>query len=615
MGYLKSFGTAIIYIGFFLALITFLPGLPPEAEFSEYRISLPDEKQFTLKNRLHGAEVLFSGDLKGPEAFDSYNGEIYTGLHGGYVVKVEENRIVPIVKFGQKCDGIWQEHKCGRPLGLKFNHKGELFVADAYYGIFKVDITTRQYKNIVNSSEPIGGKTPKIVNSLDIAKNGDIYWTDSSTEFPLYDGTYTMLANPSGRLIRYNAATKKNEVLLNNLAFANGLKLSEDESFVIIAETMSFRIIKYHLKGPKAGQHEIFVESLPGCPDNIHADGDGGFLVTLILSVDSEHPLLAQSLIPHPYLRKMLARLLYLLEAPFKLMQDIYPNPYAERLMHSIGSFEGTIVLDLKKTSIVLRIDKTGKVLDALYSDDKKVYSVCSAHIHNDYLWLGSPFNEFILRVPLKQAFPDLYEKHAAETKREPRVTIREKRSVKTESNPNVQETTKPTAEQPKVQKPVASKPVTTTTPKPTTTTPKPTTQKPTPTAPKVTTTTPKPTTTTPKPTIAMPKPTPTTSKPPAKSAPKDTRTQTEPKTSATSPPPQKQTVNQDAKQQPKPSSNPTVNAKPNTAKTDSQNKVNKPVTNDKSGETSKKNVREKTPEKPSKGRTGEQNRPKDSTN
>ena len=37
MGYLKSVGTAIVYISLSLAVITFIPGLPPETEFVEYR--------------------------------------------------------------------------------------------------------------------------------------------------------------------------------------------------------------------------------------------------------------------------------------------------------------------------------------------------------------------------------------------------------------------------------------------------------------------------------------------------------------------------------------------------------------------------------------------------
>jgi len=101
-----------------------------------------------------------------------------------------------LIKF---TDGIWQEHKCGRPLGLKFDKKGNLYVMDAYYGIFKVNVATGEYKNIVNISKPINGKVPRIPNSIDIAKNGDLYWTDSDTNFALHDIIISFLANPSGR--------------------------------------------------------------------------------------------------------------------------------------------------------------------------------------------------------------------------------------------------------------------------------------------------------------------------------------------------------------------------------------------------------------------------------
>lgn len=56
-----------------------------------------------VNNRLNEIEFLHVGKLKGPEAFDSYNGELYTGLEGGYVVKIDEKGIVPFVKFGGKC--------------------------------------------------------------------------------------------------------------------------------------------------------------------------------------------------------------------------------------------------------------------------------------------------------------------------------------------------------------------------------------------------------------------------------------------------------------------------------------------------------------------------------
>lgn len=209
------------------------------------------------------------------------------------------------------------------------------------------------------------------------------------------------------RLIRYNAVKKKNEVLLRNLGFANGVKVSDDESFVIAAESGSSRIMKYHLKGPKAGQSEIFVEGLPGLPDNIHSDGHGGFLVSIVISNDPEHPQLSQALIPHPYLRKMIIRLFSLMEAPFKLIQDIYPNTYAERLLYTIGSFQGVTCLDTISKSTVLRIDAAGNIIEGLTSNDNMFNHISSAFIHNDYLWFGSPWLSLAMRVPLKQAFPD----------------------------------------------------------------------------------------------------------------------------------------------------------------------------------------------------------------
>lgn len=59
-------------------------------------------------DRLNNAEILFSGQVKGAEAFDSWNGELYTSAHGGYVLRLTEKELVPIVKFGQDCRKLSQ---------------------------------------------------------------------------------------------------------------------------------------------------------------------------------------------------------------------------------------------------------------------------------------------------------------------------------------------------------------------------------------------------------------------------------------------------------------------------------------------------------------------------
>ncbi|EGI67195.1 PREDICTED: adipocyte plasma membrane-associated protein-like [Acromyrmex echinatior] len=496
MGYLKLIGTVIIYIGLILAVITFMPGLPPETEFVEYSINPPRQLDPKLgpKNRLNGIQKLFINEIHAPESLDSYNGQIYTGVHGGYVLRIEEDRVVPIVKFGEKCDGIWQEHKCGRPLGLKFDKKGNLYVADAYYGIFQVNVATGEYKNIVNITKPIDGKIPRMPNSIDIAKNGDIYWSDSNSHFAICDLVMTFLINPSGRLIRYNAAKKENEVLIRNIAFANGVILNDDESFVLVVETLKNRIMKYNLKGPKAGQHEIFIDRLPGIPDNIHSDSHGGFLLSLIIADNPDHPQIFQSLAPHPYLRKMLTRLLMTMELPFKLLNDIYPNPCTERILHAIGSYQGIDFLsDPKEKSSVLRIDASGNIIEILTADDGSARRISSAYIQDDFLWFGSPFENYLGRVPLKQAFPDLIDdtKQSFHTKSEKQLPNVAASNVKTERakrdtdsttikpielNRASQITPKPTA----APTTITPKPKTTATPKPS---PIPKTDKPTATA------------------------------------------------------------------------------------------------------------------------------------
>lgn len=254
---------------------------------------------------------------------------------------------------------------------------------------------------------------------------------------------------------------------MQNLGFPNGVKLSDDESFILVAETLTLRIMKYHLKGPKTGQKETFIDGLPGLPDNIQSDGQGGFLITAVLTIHSEHPLLHLSLIQHPYLRKMIIRLLLLMELPFKLLHDIYPNTFAEKAMHAIGSFQAsTKILNTYKKSLVLRLDVSGNIMEVLSSDDDTLHSISEAYIHNGFVWLGSPWLNYIARVPLKQAFPDLAnnEKQSSPTRENPAASNVKSKKVKRDTI----STSAPTVSKPTPTPTTTPKPTTSTTSKPT---------------------------------------------------------------------------------------------------------------------------------------------------
>lgn len=310
-----------------------------------------------------------------------------------------------------------------------------------------------------------------------VAKNGDIYWTDSSSDANIENGVYTMLANPSGRLFHFNRKTAKNTHLLDGLAFANGLALSPNEDFIVVAETLRGRLLKRNLQGVKAGTTEIFIDGLPGLPDNLTPDADG-IWIPLPLAVDSGHPFLLQVLSRTPWVRKFIARCFRLIEAPFEVVERFYPNPVSKHVLHFVGHFEPTLGLSPARTTI-LRANWNGAIVKAYHTFDKKIVGVSHVLPVGDYLYFGSPFNRYLGR----KQFPEL-------------------------AQPSVQA---PQQQQQQQQTTTTAQPSTTTT----TTTPKPVTTTTSTTTPKPTTTTqapPPPTTTT---TQAPPPPPPSTQAPP----------------------------------------------------------------------------------------------------
>ena len=93
-------------------------------------------------------------------------------------------------------------------------------------------------------------------------------------------------------------------VLRRDLAFANGVVLAPDESFLLVAETIGYRILKFWLKSPRANGVE-FVTGTPGFPDNISLSESGLVWVSL---PGSRVPALDFLLPRHPILRQLAQR-------------------------------------------------------------------------------------------------------------------------------------------------------------------------------------------------------------------------------------------------------------------------------------------------------------------
>ncbi|KAL2226027.1 protein STRICTOSIDINE SYNTHASE-LIKE 10 [Sesamum indicum] len=237
---------------------------------------------------LPGAERIHLSRAVGPESlvFDPSGGGPYTGVADGRVLKwngVDWVEFAVTSSQREKCSHPFNpamEHICGRPLGLRFHPKTEdLYIADAYLGLQVVGPGGGMGSQLVTEVE---GQPLRFTNDMDIDEEEDvIYFTDSSTVFHRREFMSSVLTmDMTGKLMKYDIPKKEVTVLLRGLAFANGVSLSKDRSFVLVAETTRCRIVRFWLQGPNAGKHDIFAE-LPGFPDNIRRNSEGEFWVAL----------------------------------------------------------------------------------------------------------------------------------------------------------------------------------------------------------------------------------------------------------------------------------------------------------------------------------------------
>lgn len=80
--------------------------------------------------------------------------------------------------------------------------------------------------------------------------------------------------------MKYDPNSKNVTVLFKGLAFPNGVALSKDNSFILVAESGTLQILKFPLDGSEIHAPEIFTQ-LERFPDNIKRNGNGEFWVAL----------------------------------------------------------------------------------------------------------------------------------------------------------------------------------------------------------------------------------------------------------------------------------------------------------------------------------------------
>ncbi|KAL7106249.1 hypothetical protein ACP275_07G100300 [Erythranthe tilingii] len=360
---------------------------PVENDIAPYK-SVMESWPWDNRSRLGLGNLEFKDEIFGPESleFDSLGRGPYAGLGDGRVVRWmgqesgwETFALVSRNWSEKQCaQGVdsttkkqWKmESECGRPLGLRFDTKsGDLYIADAYYGLMVVGPSGGVATPLATH---VDGDPILFANDLDIHENGSIFFTDTSKRYNRVNHFFILLeGEATGRLLRYDPSTKTTHVVLEGLAFPNGVQLSKDQSFLLFTETTNCRIMKYFLEGPKSGKTEL-VANLPGFPDNVRVNERGEFWV----AIDCCRTAAQEVFVRNPWLRSVYFRL---------------PVP-----MRYLARFAG-----MRMYTMIALLNDKGDILDVL--DDKNgdvMKLVSEVREVNGKLWIGTVAHNHIATLP-----------------------------------------------------------------------------------------------------------------------------------------------------------------------------------------------------------------------
>jgi sugar lactone lactonase YvrE len=262
---------------------------------------------FAQNKRLAGLKLVDLGAEFGPEHIaPGPDGRLYAAMTSGAVLRMNP-------------DGSNQDvfaNTGGRVLGFDFGAGGRMIAADAMLGLLAIaaDGNVTLLTDRVSADDRVG-----YANSIVVAPDGTVYFTDASTRFSPSDWGGTLEASvldileqsASGRVLAYDPASGATRVVAHGFSFANGIALSADGEHLFVNETGRYRIRKVDAGArdldvtSASPQAQVLLDNLPGYPDNLMRGRDGRIWVGLFRPRNPA----ADSLAERPFLRKVLLRL------------------------------------------------------------------------------------------------------------------------------------------------------------------------------------------------------------------------------------------------------------------------------------------------------------------
>ncbi|MFI5892445.1 SMP-30/gluconolactonase/LRE family protein [Actinoplanes sp. NPDC051513] len=264
------------------------------------------------------------------------DGAVFTGTDDGVIHRIDpgSGAVQAVADTG------------GRPLGIELLPGGRLLVCDARRGLLSVDPSN-------GAVEALAGDM-LFCNNAAVATDGTIYFSDSSTVHPIDEWKAEMVEQTrTGRLLR-RAPDGTVTVLRDGLAFANGVALASDESFVAVAETGARAVARHWLSDSR---DDFLVEDLPGYPDNIAGGSDGLIWVSIASPKD-------------PMVERLQRGPMWIRRQVTKVPEPLQPAP--------------------KRIIRVQAYDDEGKLVHDLSVDSPDFHMVTGVREHQGQVWLGS---------------------------------------------------------------------------------------------------------------------------------------------------------------------------------------------------------------------------------
>ena len=282
---------------------------------------------FGPDDRLRHAKAIELGEHHGPEDVTAgHDGRLYATSSSGAILQIDGYGAVSVfADVG------------GRPLGIETDVDGSFVVANAYVGLQRI----QRDGTVETLLSEVGGRKLAFADDLAIADDGTVFFSEASTKFAARDfgGTYRgslldiMEHGGHGQIIEFKPSTGEARVIVDDLNFANGIAISDDQTYLLIAETGSYRILKIWLEGAAAGSIEVLIDNLPGFPDNINNGQNGRYWIGLI----APRVELVDRMAGKPFIRKVVQRL----PAIFR--------PKAEPYSHVIAiNGDGVVLMNLQ---------------------------------------------------------------------------------------------------------------------------------------------------------------------------------------------------------------------------------------------------------------------------